>query len=121
VIGVAAIIGFIVVFQTMYTAVLERTHEIGILKWLGLSKVSVVGLVLRESLLLAVSGALVGIVASFAARKLIHSTFPTLSVLIEGRWIFYASIITVTGAFLGAIYPAFQAARKDPIEALAYE
>jgi putative ABC transport system permease protein len=121
VIGVAAIIGFIVVFQTMYTAVLERTHEIGILKSLGSSKVSVVGLVLRESLLLAVSGALVGIAASFFARKLIHSTFPTLSVLIEGRWIVYASIIAVAGAVLGAIYPAFQAARKDPVEALAYE
>src|SRR5262249_47972024 len=42
VIGVATIIGFIVIFQTMYTAVLERTHEIGILKSLGSSKLSVV-------------------------------------------------------------------------------
>lgn len=121
VIGVAAIIGFLVVFQTMYTAVLERTHEIGILKSLGSSRVSVVALVLRETLLLAACGALVGIAASFVARRLIHSTFPTMQVLIESRWIMYASIIAVAGAVLGAIYPAFQAAKKDPIEALAYE
>lgn len=121
VIGVAAIIGFIVVFQTMYTAVLERTREIGILKSLGLSKVSIIGLVLRETLLLALAGALVGIAASFAARRFIGSTFPTMRVLIEGRWIVYASMIAVGGAVLGAIYPAFHAAKKDPIEALAYE
>jgi putative ABC transport system permease protein len=121
VIGVATIIGFIVIFQTMYTAVLERTHEIGILKSLGSSKLSVICLVLRETIFLAISGALIGIAASFLARTLIHSRFPEMQVLIGGRWIAYASIIAVTGAVLGATYPAFQAAKKDPIEALAYE
>jgi putative ABC transport system permease protein len=121
VIAVATIIGFIVIFQTMYTAVLERTHEIGILKSLGSSKLSVVNLVLRESILLAIGGAAIGIGASFLARTLIHSRFPTMQVLIEGRWIVYASIIAITGAVLGAAYPAFQAARKDPMDALAYE
>ena len=121
VIAVATIIGFIVIFQTMYTSVLERTHEIGILKSLGSSKLSVVNLVLRESILLAISGAAIGIGASFLARSLIHSAFPTMQVLIQGRWIVYASIIAIAGALLGAAYPAFRAARKDPIEALAYE
>jgi putative ABC transport system permease protein len=121
VIGVATIIGFIAVFQTMYTAVLERTHEIGILKSLGSSKLSVVGLVLRESMLLAISGVTIGIAVSFLARTLIHSKFPTMQVLIGGRWIAYASIIAVAGAILGGTYPALQAAKKDPIDALAYE
>jgi putative ABC transport system permease protein len=121
VIVVAMTIGFLVIFQTMYTAVLERTRDIGVLKSLGSSKTSIVGMVLREALLLAVSGALLGIAASFLARILIHNRFPTMQVLIEGRWIVYAAIITVTGAALGAIYPALQAAKKDPIDALAYE
>jgi len=121
VIAVAIIIGFIVIFQTMYTAVLERTHEIGILKSLGSSKLSVVNLVLRESILLAISGAVIGIALSFLARALIHSSFPTMQVLIEGRWIVYASIIAIAGAVLGAAYPAFRAAKKDAMEALAYE
>ena len=121
VIGVATVIGFIVIFQTMYASVLERTREIGILKSLGSSKLSVVNLVLRESILLAISGAVIGIGASFLARTLIHSILPTMQVLIQGRWIVYSSIIAISGAILGGAYPAFQAAKKDPIEALAYE
>jgi putative ABC transport system permease protein len=121
VIGVAMIIGFIATFQTMYTAVLERTREIGILKSLGSSKFSVVGLILRETVLLALGGAILGIGASFLARWLIHSRFPTMQVLIGVPWIAYASAIAIAGAVLGGTYPAFQAAKKDPIDALAYE
>ena len=54
-------------------------------------------------------------------RALIHSTFPTKHVHIEAKWIVYASVIAIAGAVLGGAYPAFQAAKKDPIEALAYE
>lgn len=105
----------------MYTAVMERTREIGILKSLGSSKVYIVNLVLRETLLLAVGGAATGIAASFLARVLIHSRFPTLQVLIEPRWIGYALVVALVAALLGGSYPAFQAAQKDPIDALAYE
>ena len=49
VIGLAVVVGFIVIFQAMYTAVLERTREIGILKSLGASQVYIVNLVLRET------------------------------------------------------------------------
>jgi putative ABC transport system permease protein len=121
IIGIATMIGFIVIFQTMYTAVLERTHEIGILKSLGSSRFSVVNLVLREAMLLAIGGAIIGIGASFLARMVIHNNFPTMQVLIQGKWIVYASIIAILGAMLGGAYPALQAARKDPIDALAYE
>lgn len=100
---------------------MERTREIGILKSLGSSKVYIVNLVLRETLLLAVGGAATGIAASFLARVLIHSRFPTLQVLIEPRWIGYALVVALVAALLGGAYPAFQAAQKDPIDALAYE
>ncbi len=53
VIGIAMIIGFIVIFQAMYTAVMERTREIGILKSLGAGKLYIVNVVLRETLLIA--------------------------------------------------------------------
>jgi putative ABC transport system permease protein len=121
VIAVAVMIGFIVIFQTMYAAVMERTHEIGILKSLGLSKASIVGLVLRETLLLALCGAATGIAASMAVRLLIQNRFPTLRVLIEPQWIVYALIVGIIASALGGIYPAIKAARKDVIDALAYE
>jgi putative ABC transport system permease protein len=121
VIGVAVCIGFIVIFQSMYTAVMERTREIGILKSMGASKAYIVGLILRETALLAVVGIIVGITLSFGARAGIINRFPTLRVLMEQEWIIRATVIALIGAVLGALYPAYRAAQKDPIDALAYE
>jgi putative ABC transport system permease protein len=121
VIGVSVTIGFIVIFQAMYTAVMERTREIGILKSLGASKLYIVNVILRETLLLAIVGIALGIIISFAARQGIVSKIPTLRVLVTAGWIVKATIIAIVGAILGAIYPAFKAAQKDPIDALAYE
>ena len=56
VIGISVVIGFIVIFQAMYTAVMERTREIGILKSMGASKLYVVNVILRETVLLAAGG-----------------------------------------------------------------
>jgi putative ABC transport system permease protein len=47
--------------------------------------------------------------------------FPTLSFQVTGVWVVYAVAIALGGALLGALYPAFKAARKDPIDALSYE
>src|SRR6202171_5196651 len=49
VVGISVVIGFIVIFQAMYTAVMERTREIGILKSMGASKLYIVNVVLRET------------------------------------------------------------------------
>jgi putative ABC transport system permease protein len=98
------------------------TREIGILKSLGASRSYVVRVVLRETLLLAVAGVLVGFAFSMAGRAGIVHSFPTLRVLpITWKWALYATVIAIGGAMLGAIYPAFKAAQKDPIDALAYE
>jgi putative ABC transport system permease protein len=121
VIGIAVVIGFIVIFQSMYTAVMERTREIGILKSLGASKLYVVRVVLRETLVLAVAGIIVGILISFVAAYAIRYKMPTAQVQFTGGWMLEAAIIAVVGSMVGACYPAFKAAQKDPIDALAYE
>jgi putative ABC transport system permease protein len=121
VIGIAMVIGFIVIFQSMYTAVLERTREIGILKSMGASKMFIVRIILRETLLLAVAGIIVGIAISAVTAKVIHYKIPTLPVQFTGGWVVSAAIIAIVGSMIGAIYPAFKAAQKDPIDALAYE
>jgi putative ABC transport system permease protein len=121
VIGVSVVIGFIVIFQAMYTAVMERTREIGILKSLGASRLYIVNVILRETLLLALAGIAVGIAFSYAARAGIVSRFPTLRVIVPAGWIGWATVIAIIGAILGALYPAIKAARKDPMDALAYE
>jgi putative ABC transport system permease protein len=121
VIGVAVTIGFIVIFQAMYAAVMERTREIGILKSLGASKLYIVNAILRETGLLACVGIGVGIAVSFLARAIIRDRFPIVPMHITGEWIWRATIIALIGALAGALYPAVKAARKDPIDALAYE
>ncbi len=121
VIGIAAIIGFIVIFQAMYAAVMERTREIGILKSLGAGKLYIVNVVLRETLLIAIGGIILGIAISYGARAGLKTRFQTLPVLITCSWLIKAAIIALVGSLLGAFYPAMKAAQKDPIDALAYE
>jgi putative ABC transport system permease protein len=121
VVGISMVIGFIVIFQAMYTAVMERTREIGILKSMGASKVYIVNVILRETALLAVGGILLGIVVSMVAKVALAQRFPLLPVLVDAKWIAYATLIAIVGAIGGALYPAFKAAQKDPIDALAYE
>jgi len=121
VIGVAVTIGFIVIFQAMYAAVMERTREIGILKSLGASKLYIVNAILRETALLACVGIALGIAISFLARAVIRDRLPIVPMHITGDWIWRATLIALIGALAGALYPAFKAARKDPIDALAYE
>jgi putative ABC transport system permease protein len=121
VIGISMIIGFIVIFQAMYAAVMERTREIGILKSLGAGKVYIVNVILRETLLIAMGGIILGIAISYLARIALRHKFQTLPILITPEWLTRATIIAIIGSLLGAVYPALKAAQKDPIDALAYE
>lgn len=121
VVGVSVIIGFLVIFQSMYTAVMERTREIGILKSLGASRLYIVNVILRETVLLAILGIALGVLFSFAARHAILFEKPVLRLFWSRDWIIRATLIAIAGAVAGALYPAIQAARKDPIDALAYE
>ncbi len=121
VIGVSLIIGFLVIFQSMYAAVMERTREIGILKAIGASKFYIVDAILRETGLLAVAGIVLGIGVSLAASWAIRHRFPLVQVVVTGDWLLRSTAVAVVGAIAGALYPAFKAAGKDPIDALAYE
>jgi putative ABC transport system permease protein len=121
VIGIAVIIGFLVIFQAMYTSVLERTREIGILKSMGASQFTVVTVVLRETAVLSVAGVILGILVSFLVKALLAQRFPTLYLDMSTDWVVRGALIAFTGSVCGALYPAWLAARKDPIDALAYE
>ena len=121
VIAISMIIGFIVIFQSMYTAVMERTREIGILKSLGATRLYIVNVVLRESLLLAICGVILGLLLTLAGSAVINYKFPLHRMVWDARWVLRATVIAIVGAMLGGVYPALRAAQKDPIEALAYE
>jgi putative ABC transport system permease protein len=121
-IGVAVTIGFLVIFLSMYTTITERTREIGILKSLGATKVYIVELILREAVLICIVGTLAGFGGTVLGRKLLISTFPTLTVELPTlQWAFWAALLALGGSLIGAFYPALRAARLDPVDALAYE
>jgi putative ABC transport system permease protein len=121
VIWIAVIVGFLVIFQSMYTAVLERTREIGILKSMGASKSAIVGVVLGETGLLAVAGVALGMLGTYGVQLLLLRLFPTFPFLLPTVWLGKGTLIAFAGSIFGALYPAWMAARKDPIDALAYE
>ena len=122
VIGLGVMVGFLVVFLSMYTAVLERTREIGILKALGASPIYVVRILLRETFFLAVCGSIVGILITFGTRWIVNDlTKGPLIQAIVPLWWPIASAIAIVGALLGAAYPGLKAARQNAIEALSYE
>jgi len=122
VIGIAVIVGFIVVFMAMYTAVLERTREIGIIKAVGGSSGLVLSLLLRETVLLALLGTVVGILLTYGSQWLMkHSVPASLVQETVYYWWPIAGAIAVGGALLGAIVPGLKAVKQDVTEALSYE
>jgi putative ABC transport system permease protein len=120
-IALAVAIGFLVIFLCMYTTVIERTRDIGVLKSLGASNSYIVRALLSETGVICIAGIAAGIALSYFTRAFFLSAFPTLSIVITPEWIVRAALIAVGGALLGASYPAWLASRKDVIEALAYD
>ncbi|MBZ5696206.1 MAG: ABC transporter permease [Acidobacteriia bacterium] len=120
-ISIAVAIGFLVTFLSMYTTIIERTREIGVLKSLGASKSYIVQIILSETTLLCFTGAVGGVGLSYLMRTIVLRIFPSLTILITLKWIALAGLIAVAGGLLGATYPAWLASRKDPVEALSYD
>jgi putative ABC transport system permease protein len=120
-ISLAIAIGLMVIFLTMYTTVIERTRDIGVLKSIGATRAFIVRALLTESAALCAFGVVAGVGLSYLVRAGFLAGFPTLSILITTGWIVRAALIAFAGAIFGAIYPAWLASKKDPVEALSYD
>jgi putative ABC transport system permease protein len=122
VIGIAVVVGFIVVFMAMYTAVLERTREIGILKAVGGSSGLILNILFRETLLLALLGSVLGIALTYGTQWLMrHVVGASLVQETVYGWWPIATGIAIIGALLGAVVPGVKAVKQDVTEALSYE
>ena len=120
-IALAIAIGLLVIFLSMYTTVIERTRDIGVLKSLGADKNFIVRALLSESAMLCTLGIFAGVGLSYVVRAGILMAHPTLTILITPGWLLRAAAIALTGAIFGASYPAWIASCKDPVEALSYD
>ncbi len=121
IISIAVSIGFIVVMLAMYTAILERTREIGILKAIGASKRVIGAIVMRETLVVSAIGIIVGYGLSVVGKELVTLRYPLIPVIFVPEWLVAAAVLTIIGSIAGATYPAWKAAKADPCEILSYE
>jgi putative ABC transport system permease protein len=120
-ITLAVCIGFLVIFLSTYTSVIERTRQIGVLKALGASKAFIVRVLLSETMLMCLAGIVAGIALSLGLRAVLLSAFPTLAINLSAVWMARAAGLALLAGVIGAAYPAWLASRKDPVEALFYD
>ncbi|MCS6886417.1 MAG: FtsX-like permease family protein [Acidobacteriota bacterium] len=120
VIAVALIVSTLVILLSMYTTIIERTREIGILKSLGASRSFIVRTIQQEAILISILGVLLGYLLAVAVREVVMQ-YTALIVDIELKWMLYAGLIGIISGFLGSLYPALRAAAQDPIKAISYE
>jgi len=118
---VSGLIGFMVILMAMYSTIFERTREIGILKSLGASRRFIITMILRESAIICCLGVILGIGISIFIRMIVVSAVPTLQVEMGLAEMIKGIILGLLGGTLGALYPAYKAARMDPVRALSYE
>jgi putative ABC transport system permease protein len=120
-IGISVVLSFLVVLLAMYTAIVERTREIGILRAMGATQSWVVGLLLRESALICLAGIAVGFLLAGGGRAALMDFFPAQDVRFTRGWSAIAGMLGLLGGLLGAVYPALRAARMDPLRTLNFE
>ena len=118
---IALSVALLFIMVTLYTMVLQRTRDIAILKSSGASNAFIVRQVLAESLILTLSGAVLGAGLSLVAAWAIERARPLLTVTITGQWIAAGLGAAAVGAAVSALYPAWRAARVDMLAALSYE
>jgi putative ABC transport system permease protein len=119
--GLALVVCFLFILLTMYTIVLERTREIGVLKSLGVTRFGLLRLSIIEALLISLTGVAIGIGIAFAAKWGLTIARPLLTVELPADLLILAVSIGVVGGVLSALYPGYRAARLDPAVALSYE
>ncbi|OYT70486.1 MAG: hypothetical protein CFK52_10880 [Chloracidobacterium sp. CP2_5A] len=121
VVGLALVISLLIVSLAMYTSVVERTREIGILKSLGATNAFILLAIEKEALLLSGIGVLLGVGLAYLGRWWIVSFTAFRAIEFEPVWLATTAMVALVGGCGGALYPAWRAMRLDPVEALRYE
>jgi len=118
--GISLLVGGIGIMNIMYVSVTERTKEIGLRMSIGAKGRDILSQFLIESILLSVTGGLIGVIVGIGASYLVKVLL-SYPISIQPWTILLSFLVcTITGIFFG-YYPAKKAANLDPIEAIRYE
>lgn len=122
--GLAIIIGGVSMMNAQLMAVIERTREIGVLRSVGWRRRRILTMILGESLLVGIFGGLLGILVGWLLINTFEDFagfFGASSASITPDLIQQALLVVLVLGFVGGFYPAWQASRLPPVEALRYE
>ena len=120
VVGLSLVVGGIVIMNIMLMVVTERTREIGLRKALGARRSDIMSQMLTESVVLSMFGGVVGTILGTTIALIISKATPIPAAVEAWSIALGIGITAIVGLFFG-LYPASQAARLDPIEALRRE
>ncbi|NLW43904.1 MAG: FtsX-like permease family protein [Syntrophomonadaceae bacterium] len=118
--GISLLVGGIGIMNIMLVSVTERTREIGVRMAVGARREDIMRQFLLESVVLSVTGGLVGVVLGVGISAVVCMAMKIPAVISFGTIILALLFSIAVGVFFG-IYPANRAAKQDPIEALRYE
>jgi putative ABC transport system permease protein len=118
--SISLVVGGIVIMNIMLVSVSERTKEIGIRKSIGARRSDIVKQFLAESTMLSLCGGAIGISIAYLLAKLVAVLTPVPTAL-PLMAVTFALFVSASVGLVSGVYPAWRAARLDPIEALRNE
>ena len=118
--SISLLVGGIGIMNIMLASILERTHEIGLRRAIGARRTDIIRQFVIEAILISFVGGIIGILFGFGMSRVIAWAAGWSTIVTAGS-ILLAFVVSVSVGLGFGIYPAVQAARLDPVEALRYE
>ncbi len=119
--GLSVVIGILGIINTMALSILERTRELGLLRAIGMRRSHLVHMVVAESLVMSLFGALLGLVAGGAAGAAVVQVLDLASLEIPWMSLVVFLGLAVVAGLLAALAPSARAAKVNVLSAIAYE
>ena len=119
-VAISLVVGGIVIMNIMLVSVMERTREIGVRKALGARRRDILTQVLIESATLSTVGAIFGVLVGIGIATLV-AAFSPMPAAVSAKWVALGVTLGLSVGIVAGVYPAFQASKLDPVDALRYE